>query len=214
METAIKLTSPRQGTHPKPVSSRVTMHSHDAMRKGACGSFSASTFSLFRPSELILSAFNCRCYTEAMALNRTKEIQSANTLSDKVAGYITNIAGSMSFLVVNVLWFVTWLLVNTGAFGEHMIVDSFPFSFLTTAVSLEAIILSSFVLMSQRRQAKITELRTELDYKADLQSEIDIKTIVNILERMAKAQGVEIRDLVTEMKAEERRAVRAESVQD
>ena len=148
-----------------------------------------------------------------MALNRKEAIQNANTLSDKIAGYITNIAGSMPFLFLNVVWFTGWLLVNTGVFGSHLIVDSFPFSFLTTAVSLEAIILSSFVLMSQRRQARITEVRTELDYKADLQSEIDVKTIVSILERIAKSQGVEISDLVIEMKAEERKAARIENVQ-
>ena len=141
-----------------------------------------------------------------MPINRPKEIQNAHTFSDRAAGYITNVAGSMPFLIFNIAWFVAWLLINTGLFGKHLIIDEFPFSFLTTAVSLEAIILSTFVLMSQRRQAKITEIRTELDYKADLQSEIDVKTVVLILERIAKAQGVQIDDLVSEMKAEEKEA--------
>lgn len=143
-----------------------------------------------------------------MALNRNKVIRNTHTLSDKIAGSITNIAGSMPFLILNILWFTAWLMVNTGIFGDRLVVDAFPFSFLTTAVSLEAIVLSTFVLMSQRRQAKITEVRTELDYKADLQSEIDVKTIVTILERIAKSQGVDIGDLIADMKAKERRAAR------
>lgn len=67
--------------------------------------------------------------------------------------------------------------------------------------------------MSQRRQAKITEIRTELDYKADLQSEIDVKTVVSILERLAKAQGVDITDLIKEMKTEEQEAESSENAE-
>jgi len=139
-----------------------------------------------------------------MAIKRNEEIKKQVSLNDRVAEKITEIAGSTTFLVVNVLLFIFWILLNTGYFGEKFIIDPFPFSFLTTAVSLEAIILSTFVLMSQRRQSKVSEIRTELDYKTDLESEVDIKAIIGILERIAQKQDIEISDLLKDMKDKEK----------
>ena len=141
-----------------------------------------------------------------MAIKRNEEIKKQVSLNDRVAERITEIAGSTSFLVINVLMFIFWILLNTGYFGEKFIIDPFPFSFLTTAVSLEAIILSTFVLMSQRRQSKVSEIRTELDYKTDLESEVDIKAIIGILERIAQKQDIEISDLLRGMKDKEKKS--------
>jgi len=141
-----------------------------------------------------------------MAIKRNEEIKKQVSLNDRVAERITEIAGSTSFLVINVLLFIFWILLNTGYFGEKFIIDPFPFSFLTTAVSLEAIILSTFVLMSQRRQSKVSEIRTELDYKTDLESEVDIKAIIGILERIAQKQDIEISDLLRDMKDKEKKS--------
>ncbi len=146
-----------------------------------------------------------------MAVNRPKVIKTSHTLSDRIASVVTGVAGSIPFLIANLTLFGSWLLINSGVFGERYVVDEFPFSFLTMTVSIEAIVLSIFVIMSQRRQAKVTEIRTELDYRADLQAEVDIKTIVSILQRLATTQGVNIDDLVTEMKAEEKLADDASS---
>lgn len=142
-----------------------------------------------------------------MAIKRTDEIKKHTSLNDKIADFMTNVAGSMTFLVLNVVWFTSWWLLNTGFFGKSLIIDPFPFSFLTTAVSLEAIILSTFVLMSQRRESKIAEIHTDLDYKTDVEAEIDIKAIVGILERLAEKQGVDVSDLLQDMKNEEKRSV-------
>ncbi len=131
-----------------------------------------------------------------MAINKNAEIKQLHTISDKIADRITSIAGSMPFLLLNAVWFTSWLLVNTGQFGDHLIFDKFPFGLLTTSVSLEAIVLSTFVLISQRRDAKLAELRSELDYRADLQTEVDSKTILAILERLAKNQGVDVAELL------------------
>lgn len=146
-----------------------------------------------------------------MAINKNKELNKNHSFSDRAADFITNVAGSMPFLILNLAWFTIWVLINTGVLGENLIVDSFPFSFLTTAVSLEAIILSTFVLMSQRRQAKLSELRTELDYRTDLESDVDIKTIVSILERIAKRQNIDVADLLAHMKSGERKVEQGEN---
>ena len=89
--------------------------------------------------------------------------------------------------------------MNLGVFGQELIIDKYPFSFLTTTVSIEAILLSTFVIMSQRREAKLSEARTELDYHSDLKAEVDVRTIVSILERLAEKQGVDVSDLLKDM---------------
>jgi len=105
----------------------------------------------------------------------------------------------MPFLIINIGFFGFWILLNSGVFGHDLIIDKYPFSFLTTTVSIEAIILSTFVIMSQRREAKLAEARTELDYHSDLKAEVDVRTIVSILERLAAKQGVNVADLLSDM---------------
>ena len=138
-----------------------------------------------------------------MAINKNVEIKKVHTRTDRISSSVTKIAGSMPFLVINIIFFAFWILLNTGVFGKDFIVDTYPFSFLTTTVSIEAILLSTFVIMSQRREAKLSEARTELDYHSDLKAEVDIKTIVSILERLAQKHNVEIADLLAEMKSSE-----------
>ncbi len=138
-----------------------------------------------------------------MAINKNIEVKKLRTKSDRVSSFVTKVAGSMPFLIVNVSFFAFWILLNTGVFGQEYIIDKYPFSFLTTTVSIEAILLSTFVIMSQRREAKLAEARTELDYHSDLKAEVDINTIVRILQRIADKQGVEVSDLLADMRTNE-----------
>ena len=138
-----------------------------------------------------------------MAINKNIETKKIHTRSDRISSFVTKIAGSMPFLITNISFFLFWILLNSGVFGQNFIVDTYPFSFLTTTVSIEAILLSTFVIMSQRREAKLSEARTELDYHSDLKAEVDIKTIVSILERLAHKQGVDVADLLVAMKTTE-----------
>jgi uncharacterized membrane protein len=64
---------------------------------------------------------------------------------------MTNTLGSIWFLSLKVIWFITWILVNIGAIPGVSSFDPFPLVLLTTVVSLEAIILAIFVLISQNR---------------------------------------------------------------
>ena len=134
-----------------------------------------------------------------MAINKNIEIKKVHTRTDRISSSVTKIAGSMPFLIINVSFFGFWILLNLGVFGHDLIVDKYPFSFLTTTVSIEAILLSTFVIMSQRREAKLSEARTELDYHSDLKAEVEVRTIVSILERLAAKQGVDVSDLLKDM---------------
>lgn len=90
----------------------------------------------------------------------------------KLADSITNFAGSMKFVYIHIVWFVLWIGVNAGLAGIGHEFDKFPFGLLTLVVSLEAIFLATFVMISQNRQAAHTEARTQLDFENNIRSEI------------------------------------------
>src|SRR3954468_24589140 len=69
---------------------------------------------------------------------------------DRVADAITRFAGSMSFVYLHVGWFAVWIMLNAGLVGSALVFDDFPFGLLTMIVSLEAIFLSTFVMISQK----------------------------------------------------------------
>jgi uncharacterized membrane protein len=91
---------------------------------------------------------------------------------DRIADAATAFSGSIGFVYLHAAWFAVWLLVNLGVFGTAAIFDPFPFGLLTLMVSLEAIFLSTFVLISQNRQAARADVRSELDYETNVRSEI------------------------------------------
>ena len=133
------------------------------------------------------------------AINKNKEIRKVLSLGDKISDTITSVAGSVPFLLLNVTIFIGWLLVNTGQFGQHLIFDKFPFGLLTTAVSLEAIILAVFVLITQNRQAAHSDMRSELDYVTDLHADADLDAILSVLKRIADKQDIDVTDVVAQL---------------
>lgn len=147
-----------------------------------------------------------------IAINRNEQIKKLQTFGDRLADRITSVAGSTSFLLANVGWFLVWILVNSGAIGHDKIFDAYPFGFLTMVVSLEAIILSVFVLISQNRQSKKNELQAELDYLTDLQADAEIATIISILERLAVKQDINITDLLDDLALAEKKIVLAHPI--
>ena len=135
-----------------------------------------------------------------MAINANKEIQKFKTAEDKAADKITSFAGTMSFVYIHSVWFGVWILINLGLLGAGIKFDKFPFGLLTLIVSLEAIFLSTFVMISQNRQANAAEVRSELDYQVNVKAETEIDIVMKTLERIAKKQGVEVKDLLDELK--------------
>lgn len=95
-------------------------------------------------------------------------LQSLRQAEDRSADRITGFAGSMRFIYIHVLWFAAWICLST--FGPKF--DPFPFGLLTLIVSLEAIFLATFVMISQNRQAARSEFRAELDFENNLRGEI------------------------------------------
>jgi uncharacterized membrane protein len=97
-----------------------------------------------------------------------------------IADRLNDLAASTPFLIVHVLWFGGWIVWNTGSFGLRPF-DPFPFGFLTLVVSLEAIVLSIFVLMAQKREAAIAELREEMSLQVSLRLEQEVTKTLQLV---------------------------------
>ena len=91
---------------------------------------------------------------------------------DRAADAITSFAGSMRFVYLHTAWFAVWIVLNVGLFGAALVFDEFPFGLLTMIVSLEAIFLSTFVMISQNRQAARADIRSDLDFANNVRSEV------------------------------------------
>jgi uncharacterized membrane protein len=110
--------------------------------------------------------------------------------SDRVAEAIANFCGSMTFVWVHVVWFGGWIVFNFFPGIKHP--DPFPFTFLTLVVSLEAIFLSTFILISQNHDTKISERRNHLDLQINLLSEQENTKMLTMLRAIAARVGAEV----------------------
>jgi len=99
-------------------------------------------------------------------------VQALVDAQDRVADRVTTFAGSLKFVYIHAAWFGVWIVLNVGALGASLAFDKFPFGLLTMIVSLEAIFLSTFVMVSQNRQAERSDIRSQLDFETNLRAEI------------------------------------------
>jgi uncharacterized membrane protein len=111
-------------------------------------------------------------------------------IENEVAGQITDFAGSMRFVYIHLLWFGAWILVNSGlllAIGLGLVAwDPFPFGLLTLVVSLEAIFLSTFVMIAQNRQSTTSDARAQADYEVNVKAEREIARLTLLIEALAQ----------------------------
>lgn len=114
------------------------------------------------------------------------------TTTEKIADLMTSVVGSMTFLIINILLFVGWIIINLGFIPFLQPFDNFPFGLLTMIVSLEAIVLSIFVLISQNRASKIDDLREEIDLQVDLITEAEITKLLQLNILLLKKTGINI----------------------
>jgi uncharacterized membrane protein len=111
---------------------------------------------------------------------------------DILADRTTALLGSNIFLCVNLLVFITWIVINTGHIPGIEPFDKFPFSLLTTSVSLEAIILAILVLISQNRAAKVADLREEVQLQVNVLTEEEITRMMWMLILLLQKNGIPI----------------------
>ena len=102
------------------------------------------------------------------------------TLTEILASRLTDFASSTIFLVIHIIWFTVWIVWNSGGFGLRPF-DPFPFGLLTLVVSLEAIFLSIFLLLGQRRESGIAELREEITLQVTLRVEEEVTKSLQLI---------------------------------
>ncbi|MBN1169208.1 DUF1003 domain-containing protein [Candidatus Woesebacteria bacterium] len=124
---------------------------------------------------------------EARAL---KKRTSAIKFADKLTGFF----GSFGFLIINILTFICWITINSGVVPGISAFDEYPFVLLINLVSLEAIILTSVVLISQNRQNQIDTLRDELQLQVELISEKEITKTLRLVLKLLEHHKIKIKD--------------------
>lgn len=119
------------------------------------------------------------------------QVEENKTKQDKVADLITNFSGSMLFLYMHAVWFGFWVAINLKWIPGVAPFDPYPFGLLTMIVSLEAIFLSTFVLISQNRMGVLADQRADLDLQINLLAEYEITRILRLVDAMAQKMGIE-----------------------
>jgi len=119
------------------------------------------------------------------ASNRSK----MEVMADRMIGF----ASSTPFLVIHVIIFIAWIFWNLPFTGLPKF-DPYPYGMLTTIVSLEAIFLSIFVLMTQSRESRIGELREELTLQVNLRMEEEITKTLHLVAGMYSRLGLQLAD--------------------
>ncbi len=105
--------------------------------------------------------------------NVNEEMEEKLSALQRIADWIAWFSGSMYFLLLNAVWFIVWIAINTLPMGIEQF-DPFPFGLLTMIVSLEAIFLSCFVLISQNRQSEKDHIRSDIEYDVNIKAELEI----------------------------------------
>lgn len=114
----------------------------------------------------------------------------ARSLSERIAGVLMRAAGTASFAVAHVVWFVAWIAINAGLVPRINAFDPFPFNLLTMIVSLEAIFLSIWILISQNQMTRQADRRAHLDLQINLLAEQESTATLRVVSRIAKHLGV------------------------
>ena len=124
-----------------------------------------------------------KTWEKALLLRRSR----AEQLSD----WITVAAASTPVLIFHLIWFLAWIVANTGLIPGLEPFDPFPFPFLTMVVSLEAIFLALFVLSSQNRMSRQSDKRANLDLQIDLLAEREMTAVLQLLRDIASHLDVQ-----------------------
>ncbi len=127
-------------------------------------------------------------------------------LSIKIADFLTSKFGTVTFLLGNVFIYGAWMYLNSGRVTWFNPIDPYPYSFLNSFVSLEAIFLTVIILISQNRQNERAMLRNELGLQVELISEKEntkiLKLLKKILENKEKySQDPELEEMIKEIDA-------------
>jgi uncharacterized membrane protein len=116
-----------------------------------------------------------------------EELAAKAHVAEKIADRVTEFVGRPQFVAVHVVWFIVWILLNSGAIALFTVFDAYPYSLLGIVLAIEAILITSFLLISSNRQSTHSNKRAELDY------EVNVRTYRHILQVTDRLRAIEER---------------------
>jgi uncharacterized membrane protein len=124
------------------------------------------------------------------AMRKLEEVAVARrTTADRIAEFVARFCGSITFVWIHTGLFAFWIFWNVVPGLPRF--DPYPFTFLTLCVSLEAIFLSSFILISQNYEMRVSERRSQLDLQINLLAEQENTKMLQMLERIGRQLGID-----------------------
>lgn len=122
---------------------------------------------------------------EPISIDVDKREKQNETFGDRVADKITKIAGSWTFIIIFVVFLLTWIILNLYAIDN---LDPYPFILLNLVLSCVAALQAPIIMMSQNREAKKDSLRSQNDYKTDLKSELILEDLHEKMDKIIANQ--------------------------
>jgi uncharacterized membrane protein len=121
-----------------------------------------------------------------------QKAEALRTPSERFAEQVGRYVGTMGFIYLHLAWIGGWIAWNTLSDPAHRF-DAFPFGLLSTVTCVEAIVLSTFVLITQNRMSAQAERRADLDLQVNLLAEHEVTQILAMLEQIHRELGVSTR---------------------
>ena len=123
-------------------------------------------------------------------LSRRADEERTKTRSERIADRVTRFTGSMRFVYIHLALFGTWIVVNLGVVPALPRFDP-SFVILAMVASVEAIFLSTFVLISQNRMSELADKRADLDLQVSLLAEHEISRMLSLVQQVAERMGIQ-----------------------
>ena len=120
------------------------------------------------------------------------------TKAEHISDAISRFAGSQTFILLHLAWFALWMLMNRGLAPGVRIFDPYPFNLLTMVVSLEAILLTAFVMITQNRMGRQADKRAHLDLQVNLLAEQELTKVLQMLDKICGALKIPEQDRETQ----------------
>jgi uncharacterized membrane protein len=117
-----------------------------------------------------------------------QQARSDRTDMDRLTDAVARVAGSTTFIAIHAVWFVAWIVFNATRFAF----DPYPYSLLNLVVALEAVFLTSVVLLTQNHMTQLADRRAQLDLQVNLLSEQELTAMLHMLHGLCARLGVHI----------------------
>lgn len=120
-----------------------------------------------------------------------EEFLERRSRTERTGDAIGSFVGTMVFVILHLIWFLVWIMINAKWLPGIPAFDPYPFIFLSMVVSLEGVLLSTFVLMKQNRMSKRADDRAHLDLQVNLMTEKEVTKILQVLQIVCQHLGLE-----------------------